>query len=359
MEDSRRDEGRGEAAVIGTPYGNGLSMPAEWAPHKGCLVSWPCNTTTFRGLMNEAESAYAAVIGSIAKFEPLHVVSDPRTTRVAEESLEGVATVLPIELDDSWIRDNGPIFTTSPKGEVAMVDFGFNGWGSKQPYLKDNDVPRALSNEFDVERYEAPMVLEGGSISVDGEGTLLTTEQCLLNSNRNPGLSRADIEQNLRDALGITKVIWLGQGHADDMTDGHVDGVACFCAPKAILIAGTKDSSDPNYESLRENRMRLETSTDSKGRSIEIIDIIQPRPRTYLGHNITPGYINHYMANAGVVAPEFGIPEDAPAIETLRSVYADREVVSVDISVIETGGGGIHCITQQIPDGEFARRKQR
>ena len=358
MQDGRHKEGENRGIAERTPYGDGFSMPAEWSPHRGCLVSWPCNAATFQGLMDETQSAYAEVISSIARFEPVIVITDPRTIPVAEKSLEGVARILPLNLEDSWIRDNGPIFVTSPKGEVAIVDFGFNGWGSKQPYQKDNEVPGALSEEFCAKRYEPSMVLEGGSICVDGEGTLLTTEQCLLNPNRNPNLSRGDIEQNLRDYLGVTKVIWLGQGQANDMTDGHVDGVVCYCAPKTVLAARTKDETDPNYRALEDNRVRLETSTDSKGRSLEIIDIVQPRPREYLGRPITPGYINHFIANGGVIAPEFGIPEDAIAEETLRSVYPDREVVFARVSAVEVGGGGIHCITQQIPHGEFAFRNQ-
>ena len=354
MRDGMREEESTEAAAGGTPFSDGFSMPAEWSPQSGCLVSWPCNSLTFRGLIGEAETAYAGVISSIASFEPVTVLSDPRTLPVAERSLANIARIVPLELEDSWIRDNGPIFVTSPEGEVAMVDFGFNGWGDKQPYQKDNDAPRVLSEEFGARRYETGMVLEGGSICVDGEGTLLTTEQCLLNPNRNPSLSRDDIERNLRDCLGVTKVIWLGQGLADDMTDGHVDGVACFCAPKTVMIARTKDDTDPNHDALEENRVRLETSTDAKGRSIEVIDVVQPRPREFLGQPITPGYINHFIANGGVVAPEFGIPEDAIAAETLRSVYSDREVVCVNVSAVEVGGGGIHCITQQIPEGRFA-----
>ena len=354
MSDGVCEEESNEEEARGTPSTDGFSMPAEWSPHMGCLVSWPCNSLTFRGLIDEAEIAYAGVIGSIAKFEPVTVLTDPRTLSVAERSLVNTARITPVELEDSWIRDNGPIFVTSPDGEVAMVDFGFNGWGSKQPYQKDNAVPKVLSKEFGARRYETAMVLEGGSICVDGEGTLLTTEQCLLNPNRNPSLSRDEIEQNLREYLGAVKVIWLGRGLADDMTDGHVDGVACFCAPKTVMIARTKDDTDPNHEALEENRVRLETSTDAKGRSIEIIDIVQPRPREFLGQPITPGYINHFIANGGIVAPEFGVPEDAIAAETLRSVYPDREVACVNVSAVEVGGGGIHCITQQIPEGRFA-----
>lgn len=289
------------------------------------------------------------MIEAISEFEPVTVLSDPSTTDAARKQMGTTSSVLEVELDDAWIRDNGPIFVTSTSGTVAMVDFLFNAWGGKGPYRKDNLVPGVLSREFGWRRFQAPMVLEGGSITVDGEGTLMTTEQCLLHENRNPTLGRAEIEGLLKAFLGVSKVIWLGNGQADDITDGHVDGVACFCGPKTVMIARTDDDSDPNYEALVENRSRLETSTDAKGRSIEIIDIVQPRPREVDGEMITPGYINHYLANGGVVAPEFGIREDASAADTLRSAYPDRTVKCVSVPHIEIGGGGIHCITQQIP----------
>jgi agmatine deiminase len=332
----------------------GLSMPAEWSPHRGCLVSWPCRPPTFLGLIKKAEAEYMSVIEAISEFEPVTVLSDPSTADDARAKVGEGTTVLQVDLDDSWIRDNGPIFVTSSNSGVAMVDFMFNAWGEKGPYEKDDAVPAHLSRAFGAARYAAPMVLEGGSISVDGEGTLMTTEQCLLHPNRNPSMDRDAIEDVLKRFLGVTKILWLGSGQADDVTDGHVDGVACFCGPKAVMIARTKDEADPNYEMLVENRERLETMTDAKGRSIEIMDLIQPSPREVDGQMITPGYINHYVANGGVVAPEFGIREDALAADMLRSFYADRKVTCVSVPHIEIGGGGIHCITQQIPDGRFA-----
>ena len=333
----------------------GFSMPAEWAPHEGCLVSWPCNARSFSGHLWEAEMAFASVIDAVGRFKPVTVLVDSRTIGAAMSSLGERHRLLQLELDDSWIRDNGPIFLKSQGSEVAMVDFGFNAWGRKSTFQKDAAVPARLSAEFGVRRYEAPMVLEGGSISVDGEGTLLTTEQCLLNPNRNPDLSQEQIEQNLKDYLGVSKILWLERGQEDDITDGHVDGVACFCGPRTVMAARTMDRYDPNHTLLEANRSRLETLTDAKGRALEVIDIVQPSPREYLGQPITPGYINHYIANDGVVAPEFGIPEDNEALETLLSAYPGREIVCVNASAIEVGGGGIHCITQQIPEGGSLR----
>lgn len=343
-------------ALKRTPVADGLRMPAEWAPHRGTLVSWPCREKSWRGHIAGARIEYAEVIKAIQRFEPVQVLTSPATLAEAKATLPGGSNLIMVDLDDSWIRDNGPIFVSSPSGDVAMVDFKFNAWGSKSAYVTDDAVPKVLSEKLDIRRYPASMVLEGGSFSVDGEGTLLTTEQCLLNENRNADMSRVEIETDLKDFLGVKKIIWLGQGQADDVTDGHVDGVACFCSPGKIMVARTKDHHDPNHDSLEDNRARLETETDAKGRSIELIEIVQPRPREYEGLVITPGYINHYVLNGGVVAPEFGIPEDSLAIDTLVSVYSDREVVSVHVGHVEIGGGGIHCITQQIPNGTFLSR---
>lgn len=332
-----------------TPARNGMMMPAEWAHHSGCLISWPCNERTWHGQYERAKQDYEKVIAAVHRLEPVTVLADPATGGEARRRLGDGHDIVEVRLDDSWIRDNGPIFVKSPGGGLAMVDFRFNGWGNKTSYDSDDKVPATLSEVMGVDRYIAPLVLEGGGISVDGEGTLLTTEQCLLNENRNPSLSKAEVERHLMDYLGVGKVIWLGRGQADDITDGHVDGVACFASPRTVIAARTDDDSDPNYESLEENIATLESATDGKGRSIEVIEIVQPRPREFLGRRITPGYTNHYIANDGVVMQAFGIPEDRTAAKTLAAAYPGREVVVVEAPHLEIGGGGIHCITQQIP----------
>lgn len=333
-----------------TPAGNGMMMPAEWAHHSGCLVSWPCNEHTWHGHHEKAKQDYEKVIAAIHRFEPVTVLADPFTSSEARRRLGDGPDIVEVRLDDSWIRDNGPIFVASPGGGLAMVDFIFNGWGNKTGHDSDDKVPAFLSQAMELDRYVAPLVLEGGGISVDGEGTLLTTEQCLLNENRNPALSKQEVEGLLSDYLGVGKVIWLGRGQADDITDGHVDGVACFASPRTVIAARTRDDSDPNYEALEENIAVLETATDHKGRSIEVIELVQPRPRDFLGRKITPGYTNHYIANGAIAMQAFGIPEDRLAEETLASAYPGREVVVVEAPHLEIGGGGIHCITQQIPN---------
>ena len=334
------------------PLDDGFMMPAEWAPHECTFVSWPCRELTWGGHIDKTKAAYADVIRAISRFELVKVLASPSTFKEARTILGPQADLIEIALDDSWIRDNGPVFVRSEDGRVSMVKFKFNAWGVKSPsYDNDDRAPITLAKLLNIRHYDAPMVLEGGAISVDGDGTLLTTEQCLLNRNRNPDLSRDETEHKLRDYLGIRKVIWLGRGVEGDMTDGHVDGVACFAGPRLVLAAHTKDQSDPNFVTLKDNLERLECATDAKGRSIEVIRLVQPRPREVEGIPITPGFTNHYVANGGVVMPTYGIPEDRAALETLMNVYPSLEVMGVNCSYIEIGGGAIHCITQQMPAG--------
>lgn len=327
-------------------------MPAEWAPHKGCFVSWPCKEDTWFGFIDEARRAYSEVIKAIDRFEPVTVLSDPSTFNNARSVLGSGIEVLEIPIDDAWIRDNGPIFVRSEEGEVAAVRFKFNGWGGRfPPYDKDADVPRSLADRLGVMRYDAPMVLEGGSICVDGEGTLLTTESCLLNKNRNPGLSKEGIEDILGSFLGIKKVVWLKQGIYKSMIDGHVDGVAAFARPSTVILAQADDGSNPNYLGMRENKDILSTQTDAKGRAIEVIDFPMPDITELAGNRIAACYPNFYFANGGIVAPIFGEEKDKVAIGILESLFPGREVVGVRSEYIAIGGGDVHCITQQLPSG--------
>jgi agmatine deiminase len=344
-----------EASLVG-PSKEGFRMPAEWSAHSDCYVSWPCKELTWHGHISQSKAAYASVINTIKRFEPVTVLGTPGAIGEVRRTLGEGQRFIEVELDDSWIRDNGPIFVRNGDSRVALVRFGFNAWGGKYPpYEKDALVPKVLARHLGVRDFAAPMILEGGSITVDGEGTLITTEQCLLNKNRNPQLTRKEIETILADFLGATKVVWLGKGLEDDITDGHVDGVATFAGPHLVVAAHTKDDSDPNYHNLIENIETLETATDIRGRSFEVVRIVQPRPRKVEGIPITPGYTNHYIANGGVVVPTYGILEDKIAVETLRGLYPGREVAGVECSYIEIGGGAVHCITQQQPKGELAR----
>lgn len=339
--------------MIRTPFQEGFSMPAEWAPHKGCYVTWPCNENTWSGFFKEAKSAYVEVIRAINRFEPVTVLSDSSTVKETGEALGPEIDMIEMPLNDSWIRDNGPIFVTSETDDVAMVQFGFNGWGEKfQPYDDDAKAPEVLAERLGMRRFVAPMILEGGGITVDGNGTLLTTESCLLNSNRNPNLSKEQVEDILKDFLGLKKVLWVKQGIYKSMIDGHIDGVAAFVRPGTIVHAATKNKTDPNYPIMKENRARLETMTDARGKSIEIIDFPIPDRRDIDGNRIAPCYTNFYIANGGVVAPTFGESNDEVALDILRGLFPEYDVIGVRCEFIGAGGGEIHCITQQLPAGK-------
>ena len=227
-------------------------MPAEWAPHQACLMEWPTQTRAqlWGELLDDAKRDYATVARAIAAFEPVIMVADPAQASEAHDHCGSGIEILPVPIDDSWMRDNGPIFVADPQGRLALVHFRFNSWGERYlPYDRDALVPAAIAAHLGVRRYAAPFVLEGGSIFVDGEGTLLTTEQCLLNPNRNPALSRAEIEQGLRDYLGAEVVVWLGQGHsADRDTDGHIDGIAQYVRPGVVMIHAPGGRADPDHD---------------------------------------------------------------------------------------------------------------
>ena len=349
-----QDEGR----QASTPSALGFRMPAEWEPHERCIICWP---TEIRGeLWGEqfllAKASYAAVAHAIARFEPVLMLARPGEGGVARSYCGRDIEVVEMPIDDSWLRDSGPNFVTRPDGTLAMADFVFNSWGEKYlPYDNDAAIGRRLAEYFGVERFAAPMVLEGGGITVDGQGTLITTESCLLHPSRNPGLTKDEMTQILKDYLGVEKVIWLISGlglDEDPDTDGHVDGVGAFVDPGRVLLHMVRDPQHPDYENLVENRRRLET-TDARGREIEVIEFdLRSRPVLVGDTPIVETYINAYQANGALVVPTAGTEDDEAALERLREIVPDREVVGVPCPVIGYGGGGIHCMTQQVPRAE-------
>ena len=325
-------------------------IPAEFGHHQACYLSWPCKAETWRGFEAEVKSAYVAVANAIARFEPVIVLTPRHLVNEAKGRLGPGVRIEEMELDDSWIRDNGPTFVRSRDGKLAVVQFGFNAWGNRfGPYSKDARVPEILAQRMSLPCYRAPIIAEGGAINVDGEGTLLTTESCLLNPNRNLGSSKEDVEEALKSFLGVSKVIWLRRGMVESQVDGHIDGIAAFVRPGTVLAAAVSKRSDPNFESFRENRERLQNATDAHGRSLEVIDLPFPTQRRHKGHSIPASYGNFYIANGGIVAPTFGDPSDEPALAVLRRAFPEREVVGVRSEYIALGGGEIHCITQQLP----------
>ncbi|WP_406110990.1 agmatine/peptidylarginine deiminase [Kitasatospora purpeofusca] len=326
-------------------------MPAEWTEHDGCLMAWPVRSDLWGDSLDEVKREYAAVARAIAEFEPVTMVAPPGHGDEARTLCGPGLTVVEIPQDDSWFRDSAPIFVLDEEGRRAGVDFRFNAWGRKHhPWDADDRVSGLLLEHLDVPAIRSEMILEGGAITVDGEGTLITTEQCLLHPNRNPELGREEIEAELKARLGVSKIIWLPYGGAlDTETDGHVDGVCAFAAPGKVVVQLPADPAHPDYVRMRANRTVLEHSTDAQGRPFEIVDVTQAAFVEVDGVRVEVGYLNFYLANGGVVVPVADHPEDASALAVIAAAFPDRKVVGVRARVIAFGGGGVHCITQQLP----------
>lgn len=325
-------------------------MPAEWEPHEMTLLAWPQRLEAWRGTdIEEARRSHAEVVDAIAQFEPVCLVVDPDQEQQARRQVTAERVeVLPLPIDDSWLRDSGPIFVVDGEGGRAGVDFRFNAWGEAfTPYDRDAAVSAGILDHLGIERIESTMILEGGSITVDGNGLLATTRQCLLDPSRNPGMDRAEIEQELRRRLGAETVIWLGNGLVEDAdTDGHVDNVAAFIGQGRVLIQAFPDVADPNHEAMEENRAALA----SAGVTVEEMNLMSRIERAD-GDPVAVPYMNFYFVNGGVIVPVGGVdPEmDREALQELSGLLPDREVVGIDGRVLALGGGGIHCITQQVP----------
>ncbi|MFJ4793945.1 agmatine deiminase family protein [Kitasatospora purpeofusca] len=326
-------------------------MPAEWTEHDGCLMAWPVRSDLWGDSLDEVKREYAAVARAIAEFEPVTMVAPPGHGDEARTLCGPGLTVVEIPQDDSWFRDSAPIFVLDEEGRRAGVDFRFNAWGRKHhPWDADDRISGLLLEHLDVPAIRSEMILEGGAITVDGEGTLITTEQCLLHPNRNPELGREEIEAELKARLGVTKIIWLPYGgFLDNETDGHVDGVCAFAAPGKVVVQLPADPAHPDYVRMRANRTVLEHSTDAQGRPFEIVDVTQAAFVEVDDVRVEVGYLNFYVANGGVVVPVADHPEDAGALAVIAAAFPDRKVVGVRARVIAFGGGGVHCITQQIP----------
>ena len=334
-----------------TPAAEGFTMPGEWERHTRCWMAWPCRPETWpEGAFDAAAAAYTDVARAISRFEPVTMVCDPADVADASLACGPGVEILPLPISDSWIRDTGPSFVTDGKGLLAGVHWRFNAWGGNYPdSAKDQQVGRLMLEHLGLRRFEAPLVMEGGSFHVDGEGTLLTTEQCLLNPNRNPNLGKVEIEALLKEHLGISSVIWLGEGYQDDETDGHIDEIALFVKPGVVMAITTDDPGDANFKAFQDNLDRLKRARDAQGRELEVIPVRLPARRDENGVRLTLSYTNLYIANGGIVMPAFEDPADDEAFRIVRRAFPDREVVQVPALDIVRGGGGIHCITQQQP----------
>jgi len=335
-------------------------MPPEWAEHARTFIAWPVKEALcWPDNYEEVCHGFAGVARAIARFEPVTMLVNPGETDVAGRLCGPTVEIMELAHNDSWMRDNGPTFLVNDRGGITGVNWKFNAWGEKYlPYDLDDAVAGSLLKKLGIPSFDAPLVLEGGSIHVDGEGTLLTTEECLLNPNRNPQLTKEEIEDLVKQYLNVRKIIWLKRGLDGDETDGHIDNVACFAGPGSVIIQTCADPQDPNYELIRENLEILKNTTDAKGRKLEIITIEQPRATYYQGRRLTLSYLNFYLVNGGIILPVFGgefAETDLAAEEVLKKTFPEREVVRVDGLSLVKEGGNVHCITQQMPAGEPAK----
>lgn len=333
---------------LSTPTEQGFAMPAEWEPHAGCLMAWPSREELWRGQLEAAASDYATVARAIASHEPVVMVCSPGHAGDVRDRCGPGVMPLEIPINDSWARDSGPAFVRHPDGEIAVVGFGFNAWGNRwHPHDDDAALSQRIATWLGLRFFRAPLVLEGGSFFVDGEGTVITTEQCLLNPNRNPNLTKNQIADLLCSHLGANNVIWLPYGHSLDIgptgTDGHIDGVLQFVAPGRVLLEMVGDPSSPEFERGRANLAALKSTPDARGRELSV-EILDPGP------SATVSFANHYLANGAVIVP-VGAEHNEGPLERLGEVYPGREIVAVPGEIIADGGGGPHCITQQIPEG--------
>ncbi len=352
----------GKRRIIGivknekTPAEDGFAMPAEWGEHSACWMAWPCRAEVWGGArgLAEARLGYAATARAVGEFESVRMLANSEDAAAARAALNGNAEIVPMPIDDSWLRDNGATFVRGAGGEIAGINWRFNAWGEKYRLFENDDAAAAGMLRFlRMRRFDAPLVMEGGSFHTDGEGTALTTEQCLLHPNRNPSLSRAEIESQLRAHLGCEKTIWLAGDERDEETDGHIDNLACFCAPGEVLAMESGGDSV-----LEENIRRLRDATDAKGRKLQLRLLPKPSVREN-GCDLLASYINFYPANGGIVMPSFGVAEDEKARAIIAESFPGRRVAQVDARAIVRGGGGIHCITQQQPAGEAAPPKEK
>lgn len=356
--------------LITLPAADGFRMPAEWEPHAGTWMIWPERPDNWREGAGPAQDAFVGVASAIARFEPVTMLASARQWRHARAAMPASIRVVEAASDDSWCRDSGATFLTDAAGRLRGVDWGFNAWGGLYAPCDQDELIAAKMLEIErAPRYAAPLVLEGGSIHVDGEGTVLTTEECLLNPNRNPDLSREEIEHHLRDYLGVSKVIWLGAGLVNDETSGHIDNLACFVRPGVVALTWCDDPLDPQYAISRDAHERLSKASDARGRAIEIVRLPLPGPlhraaeevidlgphegsmSRGLGERLGASYANFYLGNGFVLMPLLDPAHDEAARNILAGLFPDREVVGVPTHEIILGGGNIHCITQQQPLG--------
>lgn len=343
----------GRAALrLETPTSQGFHMPAEWTPHKRTWMMWPCRTEVWPD-MTATRQNYAAVAHALREWEPVAVMVRPEDKHGAHDLLGEDIELIESPINDSWARDAGPCFLTNTQGKRAGVSFRFNAWGGKyRPFDGDDAAAETILSHAGLTIFSSTLVAEGGGVSVDGDGTILTTESCFPNSNRNPNWTQQQIGQELKDMLGGEKVIWLPGNVEETETDGHVDGTAVFVRPGLVLMEAEGSRDNPWRDINLANLDAMTGQTDARGRSIRIVTLPEASEADSGGydHRFCRSYVNSYFCNGAVVMPEYGIQADDYVREVFEELCPDRRVIGVPIRDIAVGGGGIHCITQQEPD---------
>jgi agmatine deiminase len=343
-----------------TPAGLGFRMPAEWEPHAATWLAWPHKEASWPGNFEPIPAIWIEMVRALAPRERVNILVNDEAAgaavrarlRTAGVRLDNVA-LHEIRTDDAWARDHGPTFVSraiDARRELAAIDWLYNAWGGKYPpWEHDDAVPRQIAARLGLRCFEPGIVLEGGSIDVNGRGTLLTTESCLLNPNRNPQLSRQQIEQSLRDYLGVRHILWLGDGIVGDDTDGHIDDLTRFVDPTTVVTVLEANRRDDNYDRLRANYERLQGMTDQDGRALRIVTLPMPEPVHYEGQRLPASYANFYIGNGVVLVPVFDDPHDAAALQTLAELFPQRRVLGINAREMVWGLGAFHCVTQQQP----------
>jgi agmatine deiminase len=332
-------------------------MPAEWAPHACTWLAWPSDADLWLENLEPARAAFASLAAAIAadgSGETVRIlVPDAAQEARAREAI-GQRNVVwhHVPFGDIWLRDTAPLFLAGPGGEVATARFGFNGWGGKYVLDHDDRVSERIAGLAGGRSFASPFVLEGGAVDVDGEGSVLTTRQCVLNPNRNGAVTPADVERVLRDWLGAERVLWLGEGLQNDHTDGHVDTIVRFVRPGVVVAMEPRTEDDPNRDVLRALMREARSLVDARGRKLELVTIPSPGRIVDIDGRVMPAsYVNFYVGNSAVVVPTYGARWDDEAVERIGALFPGRRCVGVDARAVLTGGGAFHCITQQQPRG--------
>lgn len=349
-----------EAGASGSPAMLGYRMPAEWEPHAATWLSWPHKEASWPGNFAPIPRIWAEIVRALSPHETVRVlVNDAAMAALARDLCTSAGAALEqvdfhvITTNDAWMRDHGPTFLTRVRDgrtELAAVDWIYNAWGAKYPpWDHDDVVPLEIAALLGIPVFAPGIVLEGGSIDVNGCGTVLTTEQCLLNPNRNPRLTRRDIEAALRQYLGVRHVLWLGDGIVGDDTDGHIDDLARFVDPTTVVAVVEEDPADDNYAVLQDNLARLRGMRDQDGSPLRVVTLPMPAPVVYEGQRLPASYANFYVGNGAVLVPTFGDPHDDVALHTLQTCFPTRAVHGIRAREMVWGLGAFHCVTQQQP----------